>query len=60
MGSGALIYVPNFIKIGWFRRSKVIGGIHKQINTHGQQRDLISVLYFFQNKESRLKNLRRL
>jgi hypothetical protein len=25
----------------------LIGGIHKHTHTHGQQRDLISLLYFF-------------
>jgi hypothetical protein len=54
MGSGAVIYVPSSIKIG-SGIQKLIGGIHK--HTHGQQRDLISLLcfFFFQNKESRLK-----
>jgi hypothetical protein len=50
MGSGAMIYVPSFIKIG--------SGIPKLIGdtqTHRQQGDLIRVLLFFQNKESRLK-----
>jgi hypothetical protein len=42
MGSGAVIYVPNLIKIG-SGVQKLIGGIH----THGQQRDPISPLYFF-------------
>jgi hypothetical protein len=40
MGSGALIYVPSFIKIG--------SGIHKLIvgiHTHRQQRDVISLLW---------------
>jgi hypothetical protein len=49
MSSGALINVPSFIKIG--------SGIQKLIrgdNRHRQQRDLISLLYFFQNKESGL------
>jgi hypothetical protein len=31
------------------------GYTNTQTNTHGQQRDLISLHYFFQNKESRLK-----
>jgi hypothetical protein len=30
---------------------------YTQTHTHRQQRDLISLLYFFQNKESRLKSL---
>jgi hypothetical protein len=37
----------------WFRHSKVNRG---ETHTHGEQRDLTSLLYFFQNKESRLKN----
>jgi hypothetical protein len=40
MGSGAVIYVPSSIKIG-SGIQKLIGG------THRQQRDLISLLYFF-------------
>jgi hypothetical protein len=54
MGSGAVIYVPSFIKIGSGVR-KLIGG-DTQTHTHGQQRDLISLLslFFFQNKGSRL------
>jgi hypothetical protein len=51
MGSGAVIYVPSFIKIGSGIR-KLIGGYTE---THRQQRDLISPLHFFQNKECRLK-----
>jgi hypothetical protein len=55
MGSGAVIYVPSFIKIG--------SGVQKLIrwrdrHTHEQQRDLISLLYFFQNKERMLKSTR--
>jgi hypothetical protein len=42
MGLGAVIYVPSFIKIG-SGIQKLIRGIH----THRQQRDLISLLYFF-------------
>jgi hypothetical protein len=52
MGSGAVIYVPSFIKIS-SGFQKLIGGIHT--HTHRQQRDLISLLLFFQNKESGLK-----
>jgi hypothetical protein len=48
MGSGAMIYIPSFIKISSGIR-KLIGEIHRQ---HG---DLISILLFFQNKESMLK-----
>jgi hypothetical protein len=42
MGSGAVIYIPSFIKTG-SGVQMLIGGIH----THRQQRDLISLLYFF-------------
>jgi hypothetical protein len=48
MGSGAMIYIPSFIKIG-SGIQKLIGRIHRK---HG---DLISLLLFLQNKESRLK-----
>jgi hypothetical protein len=44
MGSAAVIYVATFIKTG-SGVQKLIGGIHR--HTHGQQRDLISLLYFF-------------
>jgi hypothetical protein len=51
MGSGAIIYIPSFIKIG-SGIQKLIGGggIHRQ---HG---DCLSLLLFFQNKKRRLKN----
>jgi hypothetical protein len=45
MGSGAMIYIPGFIKIG-YGHSKVDGG-DTQTYTHRQQSDLISLLYFF-------------
>jgi hypothetical protein len=44
----ANIHIPSFIKIGCDIQ-KLIGGIHRQ---HG---NLISLLLYFQNKESRLK-----
>jgi hypothetical protein len=43
MGSGAVIYVPSFIKTG-SGVQKLIGG---DTQTPRQQRDLISLLYFF-------------
>jgi hypothetical protein len=46
MGSGAVIYVLSFIEIG-SGVQKLIGGIHTHTHAQGQQRDLISVLYFF-------------
>jgi hypothetical protein len=39
MGSGAVIYVPSFIKIG--------SEIKKLMGDYRQQRNLISLLYFF-------------
>jgi hypothetical protein len=52
MGSGAVIYVPSFLKIGSGVQKLMGRDIHT--HTHGQQRDLISLLLFFQNKESGL------
>jgi hypothetical protein len=54
MGSGAIIYIPSFIKIG--------SGIRKLIvvlQTHKQYGDLISLFLFLQNNGNRLK-VRRL
>jgi hypothetical protein len=48
MDSGAMIYIPSLIKIGSAIR-KLIEEIHRQ------QGDLISLLSFFQNKESKIK-----
>jgi hypothetical protein len=50
MGSGAMIYIPSFIKI-ILGIQKLIGEIHR----HRQHGDLISQLRFFLNKESRLQ-----
>jgi hypothetical protein len=52
MGSDAVIYVPSFIMFG-SGIQKLIGGIHR--HAHRQHGNLISLLSFFQNKESRLK-----
>jgi hypothetical protein len=49
MGSGAVIYVPSFIKIG-SGVQKLMGGIHR--HTHGQQRDLLSLLNFFKIRKN--------
>jgi hypothetical protein len=54
MGSGAVIYVPSFIEIG-SGIQKLIGGIHR--HTHRQQRDLISLLYFFKIRKVGSKSL---
>jgi hypothetical protein len=43
MGSGTVIYVRSFIKIG-SGVQKLIAGIHR--HTHREQRDLISLLDF--------------
>jgi hypothetical protein len=45
MGSGAVIYIQSFIKIGSGVQKLIRGDT--QTHTHGQQRDLISLLYFF-------------
>jgi hypothetical protein len=50
MGSGAMKYIPGFIKFG-SALQKLIGGIHR----HRQHGARISLLSLFQNKESRLK-----
>jgi hypothetical protein len=46
MGSGAVIYVPSFIKTS-SGVQKLIGEGGIQRHTHRQQRDLISLLYYF-------------
>jgi hypothetical protein len=53
MGSGVMIYIPSFIKIG--------SAIQKLIDSqkHRQHGDRISLLLFFQNKESRLNSPKR-
>jgi hypothetical protein len=45
MGSGAVVYVPSFINIG-SGVQKLTGGIHRHTHRHGQQRNLITLLYF--------------
>jgi hypothetical protein len=47
MGSGAVIYVPSFIKIT-SGVQKLTGGYK---DTHRQQRDLISLLNFFKRRK---------
>jgi hypothetical protein len=49
--SGAMIYITSFIKIG----SSIQKLIKGDTQTHRQHDDLISLLLFFQNKESMLK-----
>jgi hypothetical protein len=53
MGSGAIIYIPSFIKLG-SGIQKLIGGGGDTL-TQWQLGDLINLLLFFQKKESRLK-----
>jgi hypothetical protein len=45
MGSGAVIYVPSFIKIGTGNQKLIGGYTDTHTNTHGQQRDLISLVF---------------
>jgi hypothetical protein len=52
MSSGAMIYVPSCTNIG-SGIQKLIGAGNTQ--AHRQQRDIISLLLFFYNKESRLQ-----
>jgi hypothetical protein len=52
MSSGAMIYIPSFIKTG-SAIQKLMGRIHG----HRQHGDHISLLSFFQNKGSRLKRV---
>jgi hypothetical protein len=47
MGSGAVIYVPSFIKIGSSVQKLMGGYTDKHTPTHRQQRNLMSLLYFF-------------
>jgi hypothetical protein len=51
MGSGAMIYIPSFIKVG----SAIQMLIRRDSQTHRQHGERISLLSPFQNKESRLK-----
>jgi hypothetical protein len=53
MGSGAVVYVPSFINIGSGIQKLMGGGdtdTHK--HTHIQQRDLISLFYFFKIRKA--------
>jgi hypothetical protein len=51
MGSGAVIYVPSFIKIGSGIQKLIGGDTHTQTARWSHKPTL-----FFQNKESRLKS----
>jgi hypothetical protein len=48
MGSGAMVYIPSFIKTG-SGTEKLVAGAHRR---HG---DRIRLLLFYQNKASSLK-----
>jgi hypothetical protein len=52
MGSGGMIYVPSFIKIG-SGIQKLMGGVYRQ------HADCINLLPFFQKKEGRPNRRRR-
>jgi hypothetical protein len=52
LGPGAMIYVPSFIKTGSGIQKLMEGG---DTQTYRQDGDRISLLLFFQNKESILK-----
>jgi hypothetical protein len=55
MGSGAMIYVPSFIKIDSGIQKLLGGDTHTETQTRRQHRDPISLLLFFQNNKNRLK-----
>jgi hypothetical protein len=54
IGSVAMIYMPSFIQIFSAGVQKLIGA---DTQTHKQHGDLVSLLLYFQNKESRLKTV---
>jgi hypothetical protein len=55
MGSGGLIYVPSFIKIGSdIQKLMRFTEKNRHTYTHRQQGDLIILLSFLQNKENTL------
>jgi hypothetical protein len=51
MGSGAMTYIPSFIKTG-LSIQKLKGGIHR----HTDSMKIAQSYFHFLNKESRLKN----
>jgi hypothetical protein len=61
MGSGAVIYVSSFIKIGSGVQKSLGMGIHRQTNKHTHTHTWTGTwshkpTLFFKNKENRLKN----
>jgi hypothetical protein len=57
VGSGAILYISSFIKIRSGIQKLRGGGVNRHTDTqmNNQDGDRISLLLFFQNKESRLK-----
>jgi hypothetical protein len=55
MGSGAMIYVPSFIEIGSGVQKLIRGDT--QTHAHGQQRDVISLLYYFKIRKEGEKGI---
>jgi hypothetical protein len=53
MASGVMIYIQSFVNIGAGVK-KLLGDTHTHTQRNRQQADLISLLLFFQNMESRL------
>jgi hypothetical protein len=51
MGSGAMIYVPSFIKFGSGVQKLMGGYTDTHTDTYGQQRDLMSLLYFCRTRK---------
>jgi hypothetical protein len=51
LSSGAVIYIPSFIKIGSGIQKLIVGG---HTDTHKQHGGRVSLLLFFQNKENTL------
>jgi hypothetical protein len=52
IGSGGMMYLPSFVKIGSGVK-KLMEGIHR--HTDSMERFHKPALFFFQNKESKLK-----
>jgi hypothetical protein len=50
--SGAMIFIPSFIKISSLIQKLIVGG---HTDTHRQHADLIGLLLLFLNKKRRLK-----
>jgi hypothetical protein len=55
MGLGAMLYVPNFIKIGSSIQKLLRGDTHRNRHTNSKFLRKAALFFFFQNKESKLK-----